>query len=97
MKTIKELLPLLERLTGKTINPDTIDSDSLSISVFNSNKGIGYSQFNEILLLVGIDRLSNDFFDFISSEGYNFEPKNIIKPMFTTLFCVKTCKTAHKA
>ncbi|MCB8999648.1 MAG: hypothetical protein H6540_06245 [Bacteroidales bacterium] len=79
MKTVNDLLPLLEQLTGKAINPDKICSETLSIEVFNSRKGIGYSQFNEILLLVGIDRLSIDFFDFISSEGYNFEPKNSIK------------------
>lgn len=81
MITIRDLIPLLEELTGKKIGFDCTDEETLNTEIFKGRSGIGYSQFNEILLLVGIDRLSKDFFSFLSSEGYYFKASPTIKSL----------------
>lgn len=70
MTILKDILPFFEQLAGQSANE--IGEDYLNIEVFESGLGIGYSQFNEILLLLGFDRISPFFFQYLS-EGNWFE------------------------
>lgn len=58
---------ILEDLTGQKppSHARTIDSEVATII----SSGIGYSQFNEIMLLLGYDRVSQAFFDYISNAS----------------------------
>lgn len=67
MPTLKELIPFFERLTGRT-TPCKLPDD-VNIQLFEDGKDIGFSQFNEILLLLGFDRINEIFFQYIA-YGY---------------------------
>lgn len=45
MALLKELICHFENLCG-----EKVENNNLEISVFDENAGLGYSQFNEILL-----------------------------------------------
>lgn len=59
-----ELIPLLERLTGQTA---PLQSDAIIRGeAILSSTGLGYSQLNELLLLLGYDRVTQAFFQYIA-------------------------------
>ena len=64
MSKLKELKSIFEDLTGEKI--DNISDEFLNIELFEDDIGLGYSQFNEILLLLGLDRISYNFFSILS-------------------------------
>jgi hypothetical protein len=56
MHTLKELIPRFERLTGrKTL---CYENEKFDIQIFDEGAELGFSQFNEILLLLGFDRVN---------------------------------------
>jgi len=61
---IRELLTQLVGEEPPIPDPKNLDSCQ---NIFNDN-GIGYSQFNELLLLFGLDRISIDFFQYIADK-----------------------------
>lgn len=65
MCTVRDIIPLIERLVGEKCTCS--DENSLSLTIFKDHNGIGYSQFNEVLLLLGYDRIENYFFQFLVS------------------------------
>jgi hypothetical protein len=72
MVTIDELRQTLENLTGhksplKTKLPDK------AVILLNEGAGLGLSQFNELLLIMGYDRVTSAFFQFLvdGSTKYN--------------------------
>lgn len=73
---LKALISEFEQLTGSLAN--SIDVNSENIDLFNG-KGIGYSQFNEILLLLGFSRITPQFFQYLVDGKYEYSPKSSIK------------------
>jgi len=65
MTKLTELIPYFERLTGRKTS--CIENRDFEIVVFEDNKELGYSQFNEIMLLLGFDRVDETFFKFIAN------------------------------
>jgi hypothetical protein len=76
MPKLKEVIPLFERLVDGKANE--IDEQSSEIQLFHGN-GIGYSQFNEILLLLGFKRVSYEFFQYLADGRYNYKPDTSIE------------------
>jgi hypothetical protein len=56
---MNDMVPLIEKLTG-----ESAPLDGLQCGSFPSG-GIGHGQFNELLLALGYDRVSGDFFRYI--------------------------------
>lgn len=69
---IKTLLTQLVGSEPPIPNPQNLDSCQ---NIFNSN-GIGYSQFNELMLLFGLDRISIDFFQYIANKKLHNIPND---------------------
>lgn len=74
MKSTNATISLLEQLTGQGIPFDHFKNDLFPQDVF-SKGGIGYSQFNEMLLSLGYDRVSRDFFGYLFSLGPRSYPE----------------------
>jgi hypothetical protein len=72
---LKNLIYHFENLTGSKAN--LLNNNSAEIDLFNKN-GIGYSQFNEILLLLGFSRISRQFFQFLKNGKYTYSPNTSI-------------------
>ena len=68
MNATKTIISLFESLTGQTA-PLSKYKDLFSHNELFSKGGIGYSQFNEILLTLGYDRVTKDFFNYLFSIG----------------------------
>ncbi|GAP43951.1 hypothetical protein TBC1_112110 [Lentimicrobium saccharophilum] len=66
MCTIRDVKPLIEKLVGKKCNH--IDEHVLNLTLFKNGDGLGYSQFNEVLLLLGYNRVADFFFQFLVTE-----------------------------
>lgn len=76
MCKIKDLKPLLENLVGTRAN--CLDKDSAEITIFKNDNGLGYSQFNEVLLLLGFKRVSYEFFQYIADGRFHYDSKTSI-------------------
>ncbi len=61
-------------LTGQQI-PFPKNLDKLDLARIFSQP-VGYSQFNEILLTLGYDRISEDFFQFLINGQIEYDPRN---------------------
>lgn len=64
MSTLKELIPMFERLTGRKAL--CCENEKFDIQVFEGGSGMGLSQFNEILLLLGFDRVNISFYRYLA-------------------------------
>ena len=66
------VIELLEKLTGQRV-PLAENKSKIQTHQPFANGGIGYSQFNELLLILGFDRVTRDFFYFLfdKSESIN--------------------------
>ncbi len=67
----QKLIALFERLTGEKASQDESILKNIILPFGNNNKfkttgssGIGYSQFNELLILLGFDRITDSFFQY---------------------------------
>lgn len=79
MYTLNDLIPRFERLTGKKAT--CCENEKFDIKMFSDGAEIGISQFNEILLLLGFDRVNIYFFRYLV-----FGDAHIDKPTsFSTL------------
>ena len=78
MYTLLDTIPHFENLSGEIIDRKSLNKEVLNMELFSDNKGIGYSQFNEILLLIGLDRVIKEFFQFLCDGNYSYNPKSII-------------------
>ncbi|HNP84363.1 MAG TPA: hypothetical protein PKN47_23115 [Nitrospira sp.] len=68
MDITDETISWLEKLTGQKVPLPEKQSDLFPREAF-SKGGIGYSQFNEMLLSLGYDRITRDFFDYLFADG----------------------------
>lgn len=75
MPKLKDTIYLFEMLVDDKSQP--LDYESGEIELFESN-GIGYSQFNEIILLLGFQRVSYEFFQYLVDGGYEYDPTSSI-------------------
>lgn len=67
-RTVTKLRKLVEDLTGQKIPlPHQIES-AINLLAASGPKGIGYSQFNELLLFLGYDRVTHPFFQFLVNQ-----------------------------
>lgn len=76
------LRSLLEALTGRQapITPGLIPEDAtLCLDVESEDGGLGYSQFNELLLLFGFDRVIPEFFQFLVDGQFEFSRSSSIE------------------
>jgi hypothetical protein len=67
----QQLASLLESLTGQP--PPIVHEDRFPILAFPSG-GLGYSQLNELLLMLGYDRVSQAFFQFLVDGNIEYQP-----------------------
>ena len=68
----------LEKLAGERA-PVQREIPQRAVEVLISGAGIGFSQFNELLLLLGFDRVSQSFFGFIATGDVHYLPGQAIE------------------
>lgn len=75
MKTNEKVKKFLEKLVGESVSIDCCQFNKLTI--FNKGISLGYSQFNELLLLLGFDRITRSFFQFLVDQtiSYKYDSK----------------------
>ncbi len=70
----EDLLSVIEDLTGEEA-PLKNEAVLTSLdSIFSSGSGLGWSQLNEILLLLGYDRVEKFFFQYLVNGELEYEP-----------------------
>jgi hypothetical protein len=63
----------IEDLTGQKIQPrHQIPSEAVELLIKKDSKGLGHSQFNELLLSLGFDRVSHSFFQFLADGSTKY-------------------------
>ena len=77
MAAIDQIKILLEELTGKKPT-QLISKDITSYDPFADGNGIGYSQFNELLLAFNYNRISHSFFQFLVNGSLEFQENSKI-------------------
>lgn len=71
MKTTNEkILELIQKLVGERISVPCSRFNELKL--FENGNALGYSQFNEILLLLGFDRVTQSFFQFLVDQKIEY-------------------------
>ncbi len=73
------LLAILADLTGQDA-PFGRDFDARAEQVLQGS-GLGYSQFNELLLFLGYDRVSHSFFQFLVDGTADYRPGSALKSL----------------
>jgi hypothetical protein len=64
MVSESDVLDLVESLTGqRALSGQPLPA--LAIEALNTGRGLGYSQFNELLLVLGYDRICAEFFQYL--------------------------------
>jgi hypothetical protein len=72
-----KLKELIQKLVGE---PITVNCDRFNeLKFFENLTVIGYSQFNEILLLLGFDRITQSFFQYLVDQGIEYKHNSAIK------------------
>jgi hypothetical protein len=74
MVTIDEFRKTIEDLSGQKSPLNTILPDK-AVILLNEGAGIGFSQFNELLLMMGYDRVTEAFFQYLvdGTTEYNYD------------------------
>jgi hypothetical protein len=70
----KLLLDILEDLTGQNPPLKSIAPEDALELLEGKGRGLGYSQLNELLLLLGYDRVTLDFFQYLVNDQIEYEP-----------------------
>ena len=76
MTTIEKVKDLLEKLVGEKVCIDATRFNNLTI--FDHGVSLGYSQFNEVLLLLGFDRVTRSFFQYLVDRTIEWKADAII-------------------
>ena len=74
----KKVIKLLEGLSGESAL-ETSQYHNVLDFLDSHKDGLGYSQFNELLLLLGFDKVSPEFFDFLAIGGPNPQTNSTIQ------------------
>src|SRR5205807_9893065 len=69
-----EISALLEGLTGQALPLHAEGAKLAYRQLSDDGPGLGYSQFNELLLLYGYDRVTREFFQFLVSDELEYQP-----------------------
>ena len=69
---------LFEQLTGQKQNAPA-QLTTTAIEVLEHGSGWGYSQFNEILLLLGYDRVCAEFFQYVVDQTTDYKPSAALR------------------
>lgn len=77
----EELRKILKHLTGYPPPFEIPGYDDALELLQEGNPGIGWSQFNELLLLLGYKRVSVAFFQFLVDKTTNYKQESTIKSM----------------
>lgn len=69
------ILDLIEKLTGqdRPLHNRIVPAIAGEL-ISDPNRGLGYGQFNELLLDLGYDRVSHSFFQYLVNEKTEYEP-----------------------
>ncbi len=77
-----ELRTIIEDLTGQKIPlGNAIPGAAVKLLTAGGSKGLGYSQFNELLIYLGYDRVSHAFFQFIVNQSTDYKSGASIKSL----------------
>jgi hypothetical protein len=77
-----ELQKVLEDLTGQRIPlPRTIPKAAVTVLAGGKSRGLGYSQFNELLLYLGYDRVSHAFFQYLVDRTTEYKSRASISTL----------------
>jgi hypothetical protein len=79
MQTNEKLLELIQKLVGERVSVRC--NRFTELEFFKDNNGLGHSQFNEILLLLGFDRITQSFFQYLVNQEILYEPGSAIKSL----------------
>jgi regulatory protein YycH of two-component signal transduction system YycFG len=73
-KSAETIKKIIEDLTGQKI-PFAKDIPASAIATLTSknSKGLGYSQFNELLLYLGYDRVTHPFFQYLANQTTEYK------------------------
>lgn len=71
MATVEDVVAQVERLTGEIAVRERVTPERV-IHALDSTHGLGYSQFNELLLLCGFDRICPELFQFIVTGSTDY-------------------------
>ena len=74
MESIDRARAAIEALTGEQLSVADHSNRAFEVLDKLDTQPIGYSQFNEILLCCGFDRINADYFDYLFSGQLNPEP-----------------------
>ena len=78
--TAEEIIKLFQHLTGQPVPLTSAVPDS-AIELLRTDRpgGIGYSQFNELLLFLGYDRISHPFFQYLVDGSLDYKTGSSIE------------------
>jgi hypothetical protein len=77
MSRLHELIPIIELLVGESARNNLGDLGNQKI--FENGRRLGYSQFNEIMLLIGFDRVTQEFFQFLVDNTIKYKSESSIE------------------
>lgn len=78
MNTCKELKQWLENLTGQQAPIDS-ELPQHSVETLGSRTGLGFSQLNELLLFLGLDRINRAFFQYLVDRETKYSDGSAIR------------------
>ena len=76
MITKDKVKKLIENLVGESVQITCSEFDSLKF--FKEGVNLGFSQFNELLLFLGFDRITQSFFQFLVNQKTNYDYRSKI-------------------
>lgn len=77
MQGKKNFLELIQKMVGETTTGDL--SRFFELQLFENGNLLGYSQFNEILILLGFDRITKSFFQYLVDQKTRYNPDSAIR------------------
>ena len=84
--TEERVIRLLEELAGQKASLDPTIPEATLMLLDSGKRGIGYSQLNELLLLLGFDRVTHDFFCYFVAD-----PDARGRPEITSITHLEEC------
>jgi hypothetical protein len=70
----RELIQLFEELTGQKAPLSSTGPEKTAELLDQGNRAIGYSQLNELLLMMGYDRVTYAFFQYLVDGSTAYAP-----------------------
>lgn len=77
----QDLRSVLEELTGQKAPLETKLPEAALSLLESSGTGLGYSQLNELLMLLGFDRITRGFYQFLVDQNLEYKPGAAIRSL----------------